>query len=228
MKLLNIDKNAKTVKGQKKGYVTGILYLAPYMLSGKNVCPMAEKAGCINSCLNTAGQGAFSTVQKARIEKTQFFHEYREGFMKQLVKEITALIRKAGKHGMIPVVRLNGTSDLRWENVDFSIDGVKYKNIMELFPQIQFYDYTKIPNRKNLPKNYHLTYSYSPLYGKVLPEYNVAVVFRGKMPDSFLGRKVIDGDENDLRFLDKRKVVVGLKAKGKARKDKSGFIVEIV
>lgn len=219
MKLLNVDNNAKTVKGQKKGYLTGVMYLAPFNLSGVNVCPMAEKAKCHVPCLNTAGRGAFNNVQESRIKKTKMFMTERSKFFDQLYKEIEALERKAKREDLIPTVRLNGTSDLRWE----------VYGVIQKYPHIQFYDYTKIPNRKNLPDNYSLTWSYSAAnkqYAKSRPDHlNWAVVFRDGLPKEFLGRKVIDGDENDLRFLDPQNVVVGLKAKGKAKKDESGFVV---
>ena len=225
--LLNIDKNAKTVKGQKKGYLTGILYLAPSTLSGYQVCPFAKVAGCEESCLNTAGRGAMNSTQKARIAKTKYFMEDQEAFMEQLVKEIRALIKKAEKMGLIPVVRLNGTSDILWERVGVRGEGgIGYSNLMEMFPELQFYDYTKHIKR-NAPKNYHITFSYSPMYGKK-SDHNMAVVFKGKIPVRFMGRKVVDGDENDLRFLDQRNVIVALKAKGKAKKDTSGFVVEMI
>jgi hypothetical protein len=225
--LLNIDSNAKTVKGQKKGYMTGILYLAPSNLSGYQVCPFAKVAGCESACLNTAGRGQMTNVQKARIAKTKYFHEDREAFMQELVKDIQTLIRRAAKRGLIPVVRLNGTSDIIWEKIGVGGTGGRgYSNIMEMFPDVQFYDYTKHIKR-NVPKNYHITFSYSPVYGKK-SDHNMAVVFKKHIPATFLGRKVINGDENDLRFLDKRNVIVGLKAKGKAKNDNTGFVVEMI
>ena len=154
MKLLNIDTNAKTVKGQARGYMTAILYLAPANLSGYEVCPK-RTAGCTAACLNSAGRGAFSNVQKARIAKTKFFFENRSAFMAQLVKEIEKFLILAAKKGLIPVVRLNGTSDIPWERVPHR----GYPNVMRIFPGIQFYDYTKRTNRKGLPSNYHLTFS---------------------------------------------------------------------
>lgn len=244
MKLLNIDANAKTVKGQKKGYLTGIMYLAPYTSSGINVCPTADLAGCWKTCLFVQGRarvyakGTFmseggyelpdSTIVRARIARTKLFHTDREAFMLQLEKEINALIRKADREGFIPVVRLNGTSDIRWENIKFK-DGI---TIFEKFPDIQFYDYTKISNRKNIPSNYHLSWSYSgsnQKYMQMRPAtQNWVVVFRnGDFPKTFLGRPVIDGDATDLRFLDASGVVVGLKAKGTAVKDTSGFVVDV-
>ncbi len=225
MKLLNIDANAKTVKGQGRGYMTAILYLAPADESGYEVCPMAS-AGCRKACLNKAGMGAFSTVQAARIAKTRLYFEDRAAFMAQLVSEVRAFIRKAIKLGLIPVVRLNGTSDIPWERVP--VEGKA--NIMELFPSVQFYDYTKRYNRRNLPANYHLTFSLAEdndgrASAAATNGANIAVVFRtDKFPMTFMGMPVVDGDADDLRFLDGRGVVVGLKAKGPAKKDTSGFV----
>lgn len=223
MKLLTVG-NTKTVKGEKAGFLTLILHLAPSRLSGFQTCPMASK-GCASACLNTAGRGRFTRTQEARIRKTKWFFENQEAFMDRLVKDIQAGIRKAQRLNLIPVFRLNGTSDLRWENVP--VKG--YANVMAMFPQVQFYDYTKLQNRSNLPSNYHLTFSrseenYNSLDQMFEKGYNVAVVF-DKLPASYNGRKVIDGTETDLRFLDPAGVVVGLIAKGKAKKDKSGFTV---
>lgn len=224
MKLLNIDSNAKTVKGQKKGYMTAIMYLAPYKLSGYNVCPKASP-GCIAACLNTAGRGAMNSVQKARVAKTKFFFENRTQFMSQLWAEIANFKHYATKKGLIPCVRLNGTSDIVWEKIKMFKD----KNVFELFPDIQFYDYTKRTNRTDLPPNYHLTFSLAENNdkdaGKMLDlGINVAAVFLDSLPEVYMGVDVINGDETDLRFLDPNGVVVGLKAKGKAKKDRSGFV----
>lgn len=238
--LLNVDQNAKTVKNREHNYLTGILYLAPADLSGYNVCSMAELAGCKEPCLNTAGLGRFNSVQMARVRRTKFFFEDREGFIQQLIKEIEALERKAKKLNLKPAVRLNGTSDIKWENVR-----VKAGTLFDIFPEVQFYDYTKIPNRGTednpLPKNYHLTFSYStraefqPYVQKALKNkgINIAVVFdsKAKVQDyvrsgaRFRGMPVIDGDATDARFLDGKGVVVGLYAKGRAKKDDSGFVV---
>ena len=250
MKLLNIDQNAKTVKGQKKGYMTAILYLAPYKLSGYQVCPMAEAAGCVGDCLNTAGRGGMAkadadtavvdglvvklnAIQKARIARTRLFFEDRAAFLALLVNEIQNAVKLASKKGMELVVRLNGTSDIRWENVIVSDN----KTIFQLFSDIQFYDYTKIANRKisHIP-NYHLTFSYSnrPEFMKYVKKaimnygnsINLAVVFQSKtLPESFMGLEVDSADESDLRFLDRKGIIAGLIAKGKARKSTSGFCV---
>lgn len=228
MKLLGIDTNGKTIKGQKKGYMTGILYLAPANISGHEVCAK-RSAGCTVSCLYSAGRGAFTNVQKARIAKTKWFFDNRETFMVQLVDDIRAVIRKADREDMIPVVRLNGTSDIPWERIPV----MGKKNVMELFPDVQFYDYTKRSNRKNLPSNYHLTFSLAEDNDAdaeiaLQNNMNVAIVFRTvNFPASFEGREVVDGDETDLRFLDGHGKIIALKAKGKAKKDFTGFVREV-
>ncbi len=229
--LLNIDQNPKTIKGQKYGFMTGVLYLAPADLSGRNVCAMATMAGCAAACLNTAGRGAFSNVQRARIAKTNYYFNDRAGFMDNLAADIKLLAKKAAARGLVPLVRLNGTSDIKWENVPFK----QYPNIMAAFPEIQFYDYTKISNRDALPVNYDLTFSYSGLpqyqqYVKqaIIKGMRVAVVFRTRaaIPDSFLGLNCVDGDNSDIRHIDPAGVIVALYAKGKARRDNSGFVVD--
>lgn len=227
-KLLNIDSNAKTVKGQARNFMTGILYLAPSDESGAiNVCPNASD-GCRAACLYTAGRGRMQNVKDARIAKTMRFKNDRPAFIAQLKEEIAFLVRKAKKRGFVPAVRLNGTSDLPWENL----------GIMEAFPDVQFYDYTKsfkrmMPDSKaSQTPNYHLTFSRSESnhaqaelvarMGK-----NVAVVFDSKkFPAEYLGLPVINGDADDLRFLDPNGSVVALYAKGDGKKDESGFVVK--
>ncbi len=221
--------NAKIEKSKAAGWLTAGIHLAPHTMSGRNVCPMAS-AGCAHACLNTAGMGKYPKVQAARVEKTKAFFDNREAFMEQLIKEIGGLARKAAREGMRPAVRLNLTSDIQWENITHF-----GKTIFEYFPDIQFYDYTKIAMRFNrvLPKNYHLTFSRSEINeftAQVVSDChggNVAVVFAGELPKKYMGRPVVDGDENDLRFLDPKRVIVGLKAKGRARKDTSGFVVNV-
>jgi hypothetical protein len=236
--ILSTSADAKTVKGQGHGYLTGILYLAPSDISGVNLCPFATLAGCEIACLYTAGRGAFSNVQLARIAKANLFNKDRELFMASLVYSIKKVIRDALKQGLIPVIRLNGTSDIQFEKIPLTVDGIDYRNIMEVFPTVQFYDYTKIPTRSNIPANYDLTFSYSgvesfqPVWDKALKNDELkrfAVVFskRDAIPAQFAGMNVIDGDSTDLRFLDKSNVVVGLYAKGKAKKDDSGFVVQV-
>ena len=226
MKLLGIS-NTKTLKGEKQGYRTYIMHLAPSTLSGYQVCPMAS-LGCSTACLNLSGMGRFSNVQAARIAKTRHFFQDRPAFMQQLVREVRSAVKSSQKLGLTPVFRLNGTSDIRWEMIPVLGDALPtaYANIMMMFPQVQFYDYTKIPNRRNVPSNYHLTFSRSETNHQdvILSQNNVAVVF-DVLPATYLGRTVIDGTETDLRFLDPQNVVVGLKANGKAKQDTSGFTV---
>ena len=229
LKLLNVDSNAKTIKGQKKGYMTGVMYLAPGRTSGFEVCPM-RSAGCTKACLNTAGRGGLNMTQEARIRRTKMFIKNRKEFMLLLEREIGAVILKAKRKNMIPAFRLNGTSDIVWENIDFfGADEHHYNNIMHRFPDIQFYDYTKRHIRTGLPKNYHLTYSLAEdnddrAKTALKNGMNVAVVFGQKAPQRFWHRWVVDGDENDLRFLDDTVRIVALTAKGRARKDTSGFV----
>lgn len=235
--MLSINTNAKTIKGQQYGYLTGVLYLAPYDLSGYNTCAMAHIAECHGPCLNSAGRGAFNSVQAARVRKTKLFFEDRTAFFAELIPSIRLLIRKARKLGLIPVCRLNGTSDIKWEVVDFWYEGVHYANIFEMFPDLQFYDYTKIANRNvdHIP-NYDLTFSFSgvPAFQPYVQRaardgYRIAVVFRHRedIPAEFLGTTCVDGDDSDLRHEDPPGVVVALYAKGKAKKDQSGFVVDV-
>lgn len=226
MKLLNLT-NAKTPKGEKLGVLTGVMYLAPARLSGFEVCPKATE-GCRKACLNTAGRGGMTSTQKARVRKTREFFTQKEAFMAQLEKDIEALIRKADREDLQPAVRLNGTADIPWERVRYGEDR---RTIFEAFPEIQFYDYTKRPRREP-PANYDLTFSLAESNEAeallaILNGMNVAVVFRDGLPETYLGLPVINGDETDVRFYDPKGVVVGLKAKGKARRDTSGFVKDI-
>ena len=229
MKLLSVSTDAKTTKGESLGFLTGILYLAPATTTKWNTCSMAKIAQCDKACLYTAGRGAMNSVQKARIRKTEWFFEDRQSFMQQLVVDIDKLFFKAKRMGLTPLVRLNGTSDIRWESIP--ING--YKNIFEAFPDVQFYDYTKDANRRDLPANYDLTFSYSgvegfqPFVAKALKkQMRIAVVFRKEQdrPSTFMGIPVVSGDNSDVRHLDD-KVIVGLYAKGKAKLDTTGFVV---
>lgn len=240
-KLLGLDTNAKTVKGEKYGIKTAILYLVPADGAGAQLCPMAELAQCKGPCLFSAGRGAMSNVMLSRLRKTLYFLQHRDAFMAQLAKEIAAYQAQADRQGFKLVVRLNGTSDIRWENLSL-VDhiGVGRENIFHAFPDVQFYDYTKIANRKNIPANYDLTFSYSGVAAyqphvsrAVAAGERIAVVFRNRAivdamlanGDKFLGLPVVDGDDSDIRHLDPKGAVVALYAKGKARQDTSGFVV---
>ena len=229
-KLLSVGNNAKTVKGDGSEYLTAILYLAPAdNLEGVNVCPMAVTAGCKAACLYTAGRGRMNSVQAGRLRKTMLWRDDRKGFLATLREDIGKFAKYCEKRGIQPVVRLNGTSDIMWE---------KHIDMETEFPQVQFYDYTKIVKRvyKALPSNYHLTLSYSEANGRyarsVLKAHketgtNMAVVFRAPfdVTQSFASSPVLDGDKDDLRFLDPEGHVVSLYAKGDAKKDNTGFVI---
>ena len=232
MKLLNKG-NAKTLKGEVLGYRTFGLHLSPSNKSGFNVCQWSS-AGCRAACLDTAGRGCMSNVQTSRINKTKRFFKDNFGFMSDLRTEIAKAIISAGKKQMIPCFRLNLTSDIPWENVRKGSE----TNVIEEFPNVNFYDYTKGFTRMmawlhgKMPKNYHLTFSRSEETSddrmkKILSlGGNVAVVFRKELPKTYLGYPVVNGDENDLRFKDPKGVIVGLVEKGLAKKDETGFVVE--
>lgn len=213
-----IATSSKIKKGLKYDEMTYILYLAPAKMSGYEVCPM-RSAECTAACLNESGHNRIdiheNTINKARITKTKLFFEDRPFFMGWLIDEIRSAKKKAEAAGMRFSVRLNGTSDLSPEQ--FHLDG---KNILEMFPEVQFYDYTKVYKRIQLTSkysNYDLTYSYSG--NNILQCANalqdgtrVAMVFE-ELPESFLGYPVIDGDAYDMRYLDASDVIVGLKYK---------------
>jgi len=221
--------NPKIQKGTKMGYLSFILHLAPADLSGKETCPK-RTAGCTAACLNTAGRGGMfkkgentNMIQKARIRKTISFFEDREQFMFDLVKDINKAIKFAAKQGLTPVFRLNGTSDLSWEKYVVEDD----KNIFEMFPTVQFYDYTKVLGRKvSHLSNYHLTFSKADGndadVAKALAQGLSVVAVYDQIPEG-----VPSADETDLRFLDPKGVMLGLKAKGRAKKDYSGFVIRL-
>lgn len=223
--------NLKTLKGEKQGYLTYILHLSPANYAGVgNMCPKAT-AGCEAACLNTAGHGGMfkpgmttNHVQEARKRKTRWFAADRATFLEALRSDITKAIKQAAKKSMVPVFRLNGTSDIRWELMD----------VIQKFSNIQFYDYTKIVNRKVAHlANYHLTFSQADgneadVQKAVSAGMSVATVFRKMLPATHMGLPVFNGDDNDLRFLDPAGVIIGLKAKGRAKKDITGFVVDPV
>jgi hypothetical protein len=243
--------NPKTEKGRAQGYWTFILHFAPADLSGFNVCAMATD-GCRRACLNTAGRGGIKAgtgilsynlvkrgvrneIQHARRLRTRAFFQFRAEFMQELAKEVTKAIMKARRAGYTPVFRLNGTSDIRWE----SIPVAGFPNIMSLFSDVRFYDYTKLPNRKNIPPNYHLTFSLADgndamARVALANGMNVAAVFRSKETVARYMKSGIDiggayvpvsrGDDTDLRFLDTPRHCIGLYAKGNAKRDSSGFV----
>ena len=219
--------NPKIQKGTEKGYLSFILHLAPATLSGHEVCPKRTK-GCTDACLNLAGRGGMfkrgettNVIQKARIRKTEYFFNDREAFMEDLVTDIMKAVNFARRKGLKPVFRLNGTSDLSWEKYPTRYGA---KNIFDQFPTLQFYDYTKVLGRKiaDIP-NYHLTFSAADgndadVQKALAQGMNVTVVY-DKIPAG-----VYSADEDDLRFLDPKVGIIGLKAKGRAKKDTTGFV----
>lgn len=239
MKLLSTG-NPKVLKGLKQGFNTYILHLAPADLSGYETCAK-RTAGCTAACLNLAGRGGMfkkgentNVIQQARIRKTKMFFENRVEFMAQLVKDIELGIKQSARLDLVPVFRLNGTSDLAFEKYEVVRNGKLFRNIFAAFPEVTFYDYTKILGRKiSAISNYSLTFSAADgndadVAKAIAQGYNVAVVFGLKkteaMPETYMGLPVFNGDESDLRFLDPKGVVVGLYAKGKAKKDTTGFV----
>jgi hypothetical protein len=222
--------NPKIQKGVKLGYLSFILHLAPADLSGHEVCPKRTK-GCTDACLNKAGRGGMfrkgentNMIQKARIRKTVEFFSNRDQFMKDLYQDIRKAIKFAERKGLTPVFRLNGTSDLSWEKYTV---GNTDMNLFQLFPTVQFYDYTKVLGRKTAQyPNYHLTFSRAENndadVGMALAKgMNVTAVY-DEIPEG-----MFSADETDLRFLDPRVGFIGLKAKGPAKKDYSGFVIRL-
>jgi len=222
--------NPKIQKGTKLGYLSFILHLAPADLSGRETCPK-RTVGCTAACLNTAGRGGMfkrgettNVIQKARIRKTNEFFNNREQFMFDLYHDIVKAKKFAEKQGLIPVFRLNGTSDLSWEKYTV---GTTDMNLFELFNHTQFYDYTKVLGRKvSQYPNYHLTFSKADgndadVAEALLQGMSVVAVY-DEIPAG-----VPSADETDLRFLDPKGVMLGLKAKGRAKKDYSGFVIRL-
>jgi len=227
--LLSVGSNAKIKKPDtgEEYIIAGLSLMPSDYVKGINVCAMSKLAGCRETCLVWAGRGNMPSVVNARTRKTELYRDDRETFFQMLRGDIHAFIYDCKKHNVKPAIRLNVISD------------INYRKIIEEFPQVQFYDYTKNIkwHKKVAPANYHLTFSYSeanPKYMKLFEpvwksNYNIAVVFKGKtLPDTFKGRRVINGDISDHRFLDGTGVVVGLLAKGKARKDDSGFVIDLL
>lgn len=227
MNYLSVGNDAKTVKGQKFGVLTGILYMSPAQeAGGKTLCPFST-SGCRAVCLYTAGRGAMSNVKNARVKKTLEYLADPPHFINLLADDIMLLVNQAKKKGLTPAIRLNGTTDIEWEK----------SSLMEQFNTVQFYDYSKWPASKRLvlPSNYHLTYSWSEKADAGIQSIawkargvNTAVVFAGRLPTHWtvpgtkVARRVIDGDVSDLRFTDPKNVIVGLKTKGSARRAISG------
>jgi hypothetical protein len=230
-----LGKNADHSAGQ---WETWILYLAPSdTVAGMNTCPAASP-GCRAACLYKAGRGQMTSVQMGRIRKTELLRDDPAEFSRQLVRDLEAVARRARRNGVRAAVRLNGTSDIAWESFAVERHGHRFDGVPQAFPELLFYDYTKLPfralqsvNLGEFPSNYRITFSRSEVNESVARRVadagvNVAVVFLDHLPETWGGRPVIDGTTHDMRFLDPQGVVVGLIAKGSAaRKDTSGFIV---
>jgi len=223
--------NAKTSKNNLETY---ILYLSPYKQNSKNInlCPKASE-GCISSCLFTAGRGKFSNVAKSRINKSNYYVENKEGFLGQLYRELFKIDLVAFKQNKKIAIRLNGTSD-----IDFigQLEKKFNENIFKAFPNLIFYDYTKILGKIEKYKNkpYYLTFSRSEnteneeILKALNFGANVSVVFSSnELPVNFLGAKVINGDLSDIEMIYNKSKILGLKAKGSAKKDLTNFVIHI-
>jgi hypothetical protein len=254
-RFLSID-SPKAIKAAGFGFLNGINYGAPHKLAGVgNMCAHAS-AGCIKLCLGVeSGQaamhkpGELNSVLKSRIAKTEYFMTDRSGFMVEFSYHAAKLIRSAQDSGLGSCIRPNGSWDQRFEGIPVPVDSTlaerlsgilrrpiaagRYKNLMALFSEAQWVDYTKNPYRFNkpLPPNYHLTFSLSETNEStaraiLASGFNVAAVFSDGLPDTYLGRPVHNGDSHDLRFLDPKGCVIGLSPKGRAAKrDQSGFVI---
>jgi len=229
MKLLSIDSNSKLAKTNK---VAGenYLYAGLSLMPDPIICPGSKAAQCMDVCLKESGLAAvYPTIALARQAKTDWYHRDTAGFLRALIKDLIALRKKAAKLGKRARVRLNVLSDIAWE----------HHGIPQIFSDIEFYDYTKRAGRINkTPPNYRLTFSYSGVktYARQVERAaaagaNMAVVFHVKkgqaLPKLWQGKAVIDGDEHDGRFDDPAGVIVGLRAKGPAIQDASGFVVSL-
>ena len=231
--------SAKAIKADKYGWLNAINYMAPHDTAGVgNLCPNASE-GCKALCLGMySGQAAMVTdlengtnaVRESRIAKSQYFMNERQAFMAEMAGHVRAMIRKADRENKKLAVRPNGSTDIAFERIPTD----NGQPLPIRFPEIQFVDYTKNMRRvldPNRPSNYHLTFSLSETNKAEAEQvlaagFNVAVVFGNGQPDSFMGHRVIDGTEHDLRHLDPQPVIVGLDPKGKkAKADNSGFVV---
>ena len=240
--------SAKTEKGEVKGWLTGISYLSPAAESGfALVCFWARNCKAI--CLNWAGRGALNTVQKARQRKTFRLFAYGiQNYLLNVVLDIRKLLQRAQNKGFGLAIRLDGTSDMGL--VNHPIQALGNKTLPQLFPSVEFYEYTKSFGRMEaflrgeFPRNVHFTFSLDGETNKAqaailnLKGANIAVCFSGSFPTVWNGSKVIDGDTSDLRFLDPRAssstvsgpshlragYIVALKAKGKAKTLRNGFV----
>ena len=230
------DSSPKLVKGEKLNVLSAAHNLAPASESGWNMCSQASE-GCIAACLHTAGNPIYLENKiNARLARTRAFMTMRKAYVALMAFELESLERKAIRLGMIPAWRPNTTSDYPFHTVALTVNGKPVKSLIHAFPNVQAYDYTKVTKKALqwasglLPSNYHITFSKSESNDsdvkKVLEHGgNVAVVF-DKLTESYMGFKVINGDESDVRFYDESNVIVGLTPKGEAKLDESGFVVK--
>lgn len=231
-----VNISQKILKSQKvDNIMTYCLYLAPYNLSGYNVCKFSTKE-CRLGCLFSSGRAKMeynsgqTKIVNSRIGKTKLFFEHNEFFMQWLIAEIKSFQNKAKKKGMGFIVRLNGMSDIDWQDVKYN--GM---SIFEIFPEIMFYDYTKNPNKFGMiPNNYHLTFSYTGKNWSICEAllergHNISVVFNVPnnlpLPSKFRGYDVIDGDITDARVKDKKGIVVGLHWKRIGNKENEKIVL---
>ena len=244
-----LSTNHKIEKSNKagKGYVSKILHLLPSTLGGgRDLCPFSSP-GCREACLNLSGRGVYRKVQETRGRRTELFLGNPDYFLKTLADALFGALLAADKRGGQLAIRPNGTSDIPWERLKLPLNTWREglcttprgpDTLITMFPRIQFYDYTKNPLRmveftdglNGWPPNYHLTFSAAEdnlgeCLGTLEDGGNVAVVGRGEVPEDVWGYPTIDGDEDDLRFLDPRPSVVWLTPKGRAKRDESGFVV---
>jgi len=236
----SVNLTTKHQKAYKYDELTYSLYLAPAKSSGYEVCPMRSEE-CTLLCLNESGMNKMTqklkgdVINESRIKKTKLFFEHREFFVNWLIDEIYSAKKRADKLGYKFSIRLNNTSDITPESFYVTYKG-EVRNILQIFPHIQFYDYTKVPKRSELIKkynNYDLTFSFSgnnfqDCISMLNNDVRVAVVFKKDLPEKFWGRKVIDGDEYDMRYYDEKNVIVGLKYKSVRNqlKDDYSFVVQ--
>lgn len=231
MSILSIESDPKTIKGSSLGWLTGVIYLLPHKSHGlgPNLC-FGSSPACRDGCLVYSGRGMTLSVWDARMARTREFIQHKDRYMATLLNEIARHVGTAKRRGMYPAIRLNGTSDIAYERIK-----VQGKTVFEHFPAVQFYDYTKIVKRMeawmagDLPRNYDLTFSRSEgneatCLSLLARGARISACFDPK-PLTYHGFQVVDGDEHDLTFFQPHGVWLGLRPKGRMRKDTTGFVV---
>ena len=231
----SVNFTAKHQKAFSFNELTYALYLSPADTSGYEVCPKRTEE-CTVACLHESGYNRIdlkNSINESRIKKTKLFFENREFFMHLLIDEIKGAYLKALNQEYNFSARINNVSDVNPER--FKLNNL---NILEIFPEVQFFDYTKVLSRiKLLEKypNYDLTFSYSGENWSECQEalknnVRVAVVFKDKIPEEYKGIQVINGDDYDMRYRDPKNVIIGLKFKKVRNKldfSNSNFVVSI-